>query len=176
MGMLSKFTWERTEVTCSTLGLARKVAAENKSIAYTGVKKGPNPKLSKPGELNNFYGKNHTKETCSLISEKGKGRVWWWYPETGETTTSRECPGKGWIRGRPELGTCSTPYPESHKSKGSKNHKSRAIYLAHDEWSEEKYFESANQAAVLYGLQNSKLLATAHGKRKHHKGFVARFA
>jgi len=59
--------------------------------------------------------------------------------------------------------------------RGSKNHKSRAIYLGHVDWEGEKYYESANQAATEYGLQNGKLLATAHGKSKQHKGFVARF-
>jgi len=59
---------------------------------------------------------------------------------------------------------------------GSKNHKSRAIYLRHAEWEGEKFYPCANQAAKEYGLLNCKLLATAHGTRKHHKGFIARFA
>ena len=176
MGMISKHTWQRTTVTCPTLGLARQVAAENKSVAYTGVPQGPKPGSSRPGESNHFYGQTHTEKTCTLISEKGKGRVWWHNKITGETTTCRECPGEQWGRGRPELGPRSQPYPESHKRSGSRNHKSRAIYLRHREWEEEKYYESANQAAVEYNLQNGKLLATAHGKSKQHKGFVARFA
>jgi hypothetical protein len=175
MGMLSKHTWQRTAVTCSTLGLARKVAAENKSIAYTGVLQGPKPGSARPGESNHFFGKTHTEETCALISERGLGRVWWHNTKTGETTTSRECPGEDWNRGRPELGRYETPYPD-RGMRGSKNHKSRAIYLRHVGWKEEKYYESALQASKEYGLTNSKLLATAHGKSKQHKGFVARFA
>ena len=175
MGMLSKHTWQRTSVTCSTLGLARKVANENKSIQYTGVPQGPKPGTARPGQLNHFYGKKHTEETCQTISEKGLGRVWWHNTETGETTTSRECPGSNWKRGRPKLDKYTTPYPD-RGMRGSKNPKSRAIYLRHTDWDEEKFFESANQASQEYGLTNSKLLATAHGKIKQHKGFVARFA
>jgi hypothetical protein len=175
MGMLSKYTWQRTKVTCSTLGLARQVAAENKSIAYKGVSQGPKPGTSRSGESHHFFGKTHTEETCALISEKGLGRVWWHNKITGETTTSRECPGEQWDRGRPKLGHYETPYPD-RGMRGSRNHKSRAIYLRHVEWGGEKYYESANQASIEHGLINSKLLATAHGKSKQHKGFVARFA
>jgi hypothetical protein len=60
--------------------------------------------------------------------------------------------------------------------RGSKNPKSRAIYLRHNDWEDEKYYESASQASKEYGLLNDKLLATAHGTRNHHKGFKARFA
>lgn len=176
MGMLSKYTWQRTDVTCSTLGLARKVAAENKSIQYRGVPQGPKPGSSRPGSTNHFYGQSHTEETCRVISERGLGRVWWHNTETGETTTSRECPGPGWERGRPKLGARNNPYPDSHKRVGGRNHKSRAIYLLHVDWESEEYYESARQAALEYGLQSGKLLATAHGKSKQHKGFVARFA
>jgi hypothetical protein len=177
MGMLSKHTWQRTAVTCSTLGLARKVAAENKSIAYKGIPQGPKPGSARPGESNHFFGKTHTEETCALISEQGLGRVWWWYPRTGETTTSKKCPGKGWERGRPATGPQKNPSPDQGSwMLGSKNHKSRAIYLRHTEWEGEKYYESALQASKEYNLTNSKLLATAHGKSKQHKGFVARFA
>jgi len=176
MGMLSKHTWQRTAVTCSTLGLARKVAAENKSIAYTGVPQGPKPGSARPGESNHFFGKTHTEETCALISERGLGRVWWHNTKTGETTTSRECPGPVWKRGRPKTGPQQNPNPtQGEWMLGSKNHKSRAIYLQHAEWEGEKYYESANKAAQEYGLQSGKLLATAHGKTKQHKGFVARF-
>lgn len=175
MGMLSKHTWQRNIVTCSTLGLARQVASENKSIQYKGVPQGPKPGTSRPGEMNPFYGQVHTEETCRAISEKGLGRVWWHNTVTGETTTARECPGAGWGRGRPKLGKYETPYPD-RGMRGRKNHKSRAIYLRHLEWEGEKYYESANQAAQEYGLTSSKLLATAHGKIKQHKGFVARFA
>ena len=177
MGMLSKHTWQRTTCTCSTLGLARKVASENKSIQYRGVSRGPRPASSKPGELNPFYGQAHTEETCRVISEKGLGRVWWHDPVTGETTTSRECPGLNWERGRPSTGKQQNPNPSQGEwAVGSKNHKSRAIYLRHAEWEGEKFYPCANQAAKEYGLLNDKLLATAHGTRKHHKGFIARFA
>jgi len=175
MGMLSKHTWQRTTCTCSTLGLARKVANENKSIRYTGVPTGPRPGSSRPGELNPFFGQTHTPETRQLLSELGIGRLWWHDPLTGETTTSRECPGLNWEKGRPKLGKYSKPYPD-RGMRGSKNPKSRAIYLRHVEWEDEKFFESANQASQEYGLTSSKLLATAHGRTKQHKGFTARFA
>ena len=175
MGIIWERHWGRTTVSCSTLGLARKVDAENKSIHYKGVSQGPKPGSSRPGELNHFHGQNHTGESRKLISEAGLGRVWWHNVLTGETTTSRECLGPEWERGRPKLGKYVTPYPD-RGMRGRKNHKSRAIYLRHEEWEGEKYYESANQAAQEYGLQSGKLLATAHGKTKQHKKFVARFA
>ena len=70
MGMICERHWDRTPVTCSTLGLAREVEAENKSINYTG----------KP------------------CPGRQKGRVWWNNGET--QTRSRVCPGEGWVRGR----------------------------------------------------------------------------
>jgi hypothetical protein len=115
MGMLSKYTWQRTLKSCLTLGLAREVDAENKKIRYKGIPQGPKPKSSKPGELNSFYGQTHTTETCQLISEKGLGRVWWFKPETGDTTTCRSCPGTGWERGRPPLGSHGKPCPEGKR-------------------------------------------------------------
>ncbi len=177
MGMLSKRTWQRTLATSSMLGLAREIDAENKSIRYTGVPQGPKPRSSRPGELNHFYGQTHTEETRAVISEKGKDRVWWFNPETGETTTSKICPGERWVRERPRTGKQKNPNPtQGEWCVGSKNHKSRAIYLRHVEWEGEKFYPSANQAAKEYNLLNSKLLATAHGTRKQHKGFIARFA
>jgi acyl-homoserine lactone acylase PvdQ len=177
MGMISKYNWQRTAVTCSTLGLARKVDAENKSIRYKGVPQGPKPGSSRPGELNHFFGQTHTEENRALISEAGKDRFWWLNTETGETTTSKVCPGEGWIRKRLPTGKQKNPNPDKGKSHmGPKNHKSRAIYIRHVDWEGEKFYPSANQAAKEYGLLNCKLLATAHGTRKHHKGFIARFA
>ncbi len=177
MGIIGERHWGRTPVSCSTLGLAREVDAENKRIAYTGVPQGPKPGSSRPGELNHFYGESHTEKSCALISEKGKGRVWWWCPETGKTTTSRKCPGKGWERGRPPTGPQQNPNPKQGSwNKGSKNCRSKAIYLRHMDWKEEKFYESALQASKEHNLTNSKLLATAHGKSNKHKGFVARFA
>ena len=177
MGMVSKHTWERTSVSCYTLGLAREVDAENKRVMYTGVSQGPKPQNSKPGELNPFYGQKHTEETCKTISEKGIGRVWWFNITTGETTTSYDCPGPDWERGRPDLGSQSNPNPDQGEwMKGKGNHKSRAIYLRHEEWEGEKFYESALQASKEYGLTNGKLLGVAHGKTTKHKGFIARFA
>jgi hypothetical protein len=115
MGMLSKHTWQRTLKSCSTLGLAREVDAENKKIKYTGVPQGPKPGSSRPGMSNHFYGKTHTEETCQVISERGVGRVWWHNPETGEITTSHSCPGTGWKRGRPLLGPHGKPCSESKR-------------------------------------------------------------
>jgi hypothetical protein len=43
MGIIGKRHWGRTPVSCSTLGLAREVDAENKRIAYTGVPLPPRP-------------------------------------------------------------------------------------------------------------------------------------
>ena len=115
MGMLSKCTWQRTQVSCKILALARKVDAENKSIVYKGVSHGPRPNCSKPGELNPFFGKTHSPETLLVISERGLGRVWWFNKLTGETTTARECPGPEWERGRPRLGSHGKPCPESKR-------------------------------------------------------------
>jgi hypothetical protein len=115
MGMLSKNTWQREAKTCSTLGLAREVDAENKRIVYTGVPQGPKPGSSRPGKLNHFYGKSHDDKTIQVISEKGQGRVWWFNAQTGETTTCHTCPGSGWERGRPASGSHGKPCPESKR-------------------------------------------------------------
>jgi hypothetical protein len=43
MGIIGERHWGRTPVSCGTLGLARKVDAENKSIRYTGTTLPPRP-------------------------------------------------------------------------------------------------------------------------------------
>jgi len=70
MGLVNSTHLNRTFISCSTLGLAREVEAENKSINYTG-KKCPGRQV---------------------------GRVWW--NNGVEQTRSRECPGEKWVRGR----------------------------------------------------------------------------
>lgn len=52
------------------------------------------------GEKNPFYGKKHSEETIRNLSEKRKGKKWWYNENTKQTCMSKEFPGEGWRPGR----------------------------------------------------------------------------
>jgi hypothetical protein len=91
MGIIWERHWGRTPVSCGTLGLARKVDAENKSIRYTGTTLPPRPgykwynngvvqtrSKSHPGgdwvEGRIFYNANVTPEVIEKRTAPKRGR------------------------------------------------------------------------------------------------------
>jgi hypothetical protein len=82
-------------------------------------------------------------------------------------------PGDGWNLGQlPEHKIC----PDNRKSFGVNNGKSLPILLKHPNSEEEIYYECISQACKENGLQKANLCSVLKGKRKHHKGFTARYA
>ena len=122
MGLICRDHWGRTSVSCLTLGLARKVDAENKKIRYTGVKLPPRPGYrwfnngveqtrSKEhpgpgwieGRLNYnakpYLEKNITEETLASWVENGR-KVGVMLAETGRWEKVRCKDGRGGAAGR----------------------------------------------------------------------------
>lgn len=78
---------------------------EEKNIEYINVYVSPR------------WGEKHSEKTKKQISEKLKSKnikppnqkgKKWWYNSDGDTTISHECPGPGWLKGRPSVNNWST--------------------------------------------------------------------
>lgn len=115
----SKETLQKISNTCKNRNTEERKRLHNTlSIAMRGLREGKkNPAYGKHWWINNkgekilsavkpngdgwvrgYKCKPLTDEQKTLISEAGKGRVWW--NNGKEQTTSRTCPNEGWIRGR----------------------------------------------------------------------------
>ena len=122
MGMVSKHTWQRTLKSCSTLGLAREVDAENKSIRYTGTTLPPRPgykwynngmeqtrRKRHPGEdwvegrlhheMKPYEERNITEQTMESWIETGR-KVGTMLAESGQWEKVRCKDGKGGAAGK----------------------------------------------------------------------------
>jgi hypothetical protein len=102
--------------------------------------------------------------------QKGRGTI---YNNGVKEKISLNHPGEGWIVGQL---TSHKQCPDTRRQYGSKNGKSLPIFLKHQDWEEEIYYECISQACKEYDLQKTNLCAVLKGKRKNHKGFTARYA
>ena len=92
-----KITPESTKKAVSLSNKTRKLSPETLKKKSEGAS----------GVNNPFFGKRHTEETRKTLSEKRKGKKWWYNPDSGESKMSKESPGTEWLRGRssPKKGT-----------------------------------------------------------------------
>jgi hypothetical protein len=90
---------EETLQKMSKSHLGRPVSEETRKKLAERVRGEGNPNYGKTGENHHSYGKPHTNETKTRISESKKGAKRWHNPGTGKESASRECPGEGWIPG-----------------------------------------------------------------------------
>jgi group I intron endonuclease len=64
---------------------------------------------------------------------------------------------------------------QGNSRRGARNVNARPIILTNLETGQEEQFDFMQAACDKYGLNSGHLSAVAHGKRKHHKGFTARY-
>lgn len=122
------------------------------------------------GEGNPFYGKTHTKETKSLLSELSLGTRWW--NNGKENKQCKECPGEGWVLG---------VYYENNPNIGRKMDKEHAArlrdmncdyvytFISPDGIVIETIF--AKDVCDKFSLHTHSAVRVARGERKHHKGW-----
>jgi hypothetical protein len=90
MGIIWERHWGRTSVSCSSLGLARKVDAENKSIRYRGTKLPPRPGYK-------WYN-NGVEQTRAKEHPEGdwvEGRIFYRANVSAEVIEKRTAPKRG---------------------------------------------------------------------------------
>jgi hypothetical protein len=114
-------------------------------------------------------GKYPRGEDHPSYGNRRPGMLWW---NNGESCVrSPNCPGEGWARG---VLPGSRPGPKNPLF-GKNNPRSKPVYLVRPDGFEE-YHDSIASACKEHNLLQQHLGKVAKGERKHHKGFIARFA